>query len=177
MTQVSDQNGTGINWINGLALGNGKLVATGMKGKILYASPTDLATWTTATITGGDLFSEKVVNQVVFGNGIFIAVGGTGNGQIGVKSSDGITWTQTGNLKLTPNIATDYTYIGYGAGVFVVGDASGYASYSGDNGASWTAITDTKFNGDTIAIQGIAYGSGKFVMVGGSGRIAYSVPE
>jgi hypothetical protein len=177
VVQVSDQNSTGINWINGLAFGNSKVVATGMKGQILYASPTDLATWTAATITGGDLFSEKVVNQVVFGNGIFIAVGGTGNGQIGVKSSDGITWTQTGDLKLTPNIATDYTYIGYGAGVFVVGDASGYASYSTDNGESWTPV-DSPFNSsDAIAIQGFAYGSGKFVMVGPGGKIACSIPE
>jgi hypothetical protein len=167
---------TGINWINGLAFGKGKLVATGMAGKIFYAAPSDLTTWTD---TGMTLFGTKMVNQVIFGNGTFIAVGGTGNGQIGVKSSDGITWTQTGNLKLAPENSNDYTYIGYGAGVFVVGDDTGSASYSTDNGATWTAIPDTIFNtaNPIKAIQGIAYGAGKFVMVGTGGTIAYSTPE
>jgi hypothetical protein len=176
VAQVSDQNTTGINWINGLAFGNAKLVATGMKGKILYADPGDPTAWTAATITGGDLFSEKVVNQVAFGNGTFIAVGGTTADAIGVKSSNGIDWTQTGNLKLTVQ-GDDYIYIGYGAGVFLAGDKNGSASYSTDDGASWTAIADTKFNSGPTAIQGIAYGAGKFVMVGGAGKIAVSTPE
>jgi hypothetical protein len=181
VTQVSDQNSTGINWINGLALGNSKVVATGMAGKILYADPSDLATWTEgetgAETALADLFGGGVVNQVVFGDGVFIAIGGPSSGtNIGVKSSNGITWTQTGDLKLTAQ--TNYTYIGYGAGVFLVGDANGSASYSTDNGESWTAITNTIFNdGATIAIQGIAYGAGKFVMVGAGGKIAYSTPE
>jgi hypothetical protein len=92
-----------------------------------------------------------------------------------MKSSDGIEWTQTGDLKLTAQ--NNYTYIGYGAGVFLVGDSSGSASYSTDNGESWTPI-NTPFNSDaTIAIQGIAYGAGKFVMIGTGGKIAYSTPE
>ncbi|MDR2344251.1 MAG: hypothetical protein LBD86_06960 [Spirochaetaceae bacterium] len=176
VTLVSDQSSTEINWINGLAFGNAKLVATGMKGKILYAAPDDLDAWTD---TGMKLFgtnSSDVINQVAFGNGIFIAVGGPSSGtNIGVTSSDGGTWEQTGDLKLTAQ--NNYTYIGYGAGVFLVGDSNGSASYSTDNGASWTAIADTKFNSGTVAIQGIAYGAGKFVMVGVSGKIAFSVPE
>jgi hypothetical protein len=166
-----------INWINGLAFGSNKVVATGMAGKILYADPNDLTTWTD---TGIELFgtnSSDVVNQVVFGNGTFIAVGGPSSGaNIGMKSSDGVTWEQTGDLKLTAQ--NNYTYIGYGGKVFLVGDSSGSASYSIDNGASWTPIGNTIFNdGDTNAIQGIAYGAGKFVMVGVSGKIAYSTPE
>jgi hypothetical protein len=185
--QVSDQSSTNINWINGLALGNNVLVATGMGGQILYASPSDLNAWTKgklntapdddtalATLFGGN--NNDVVNQVAFGNGTFIAVGGPNSGtNIGVRSTNGTTWSQTGDLKLIAT--TNYTYIGYGAGVFLTGDGSGYASYSTDNGASWTAIVDTKFSNDTKAIQGIAYGAGKFVMVGTNGRIAYSIPE
>jgi hypothetical protein len=92
-----------------------------------------------------------------------------------MRSSDGVTWEQTGDLKLTAQ--NNYTYIGYGAGVFLVGDSSGSASYSTDNGESWTPI-NTPFNDSaTIAIQGIAYGAGKFVMIGTGGKIAYSTPE
>jgi hypothetical protein len=171
-----DLNSTGINWINGLAFGKNKLVATGMSGKILYATLDDLTLWTD---TGVDLFgtnSGAVVNQVVFGNGVFLAVGGPQTGSnIGMRSSNGVSWEQTGDLKLTAQ--NNYTYVGYGAGVFLAGDSKGSASYSNNNGVTWAAITDTKFNGDTTAIQGIAYGAGKFVMVGTGGRIAYSIPE
>jgi hypothetical protein len=172
---TADLTDTKINWINGLAFGNNKIVATGMNGKILYASPNNLsaAGWTD---TGVTLFGNKVVNQVVFGNGTFIAVGGTGNGQIGMKSSDGIDWEQTGDLKLTPENSMDYTYIGYGAEVFIVGDDQGAMSYSIDNGENWTTIAPLNAS-KTIAIQGIAYGAGKFVVVGSGGAIAYSIPE
>jgi hypothetical protein len=172
-----DLSDTKINWINGLAFGNNKLVATGMSGKILYADPVDLET---CTDTGMELFgttSNDVVNQVVFGNGIFIAVGGPQTGtNIGVKSSDGVTWEQTGDLKLPAE--NNYTYLGYGAGVFLVGDSTGAASYSSDNGATWTpASTPFKTGNAQTAIQGIAYGAGKFVMVGVGGKIAYSTTE
>jgi hypothetical protein len=168
---------TGINWINGLAFGNNKVVATGMSGKILYTSLDDLTLWTDTGVTLFGTNSSDVVNQVAFGNGTFIAVGGPSSGtNIGMKSSDGVTWNQTGDLKLTAQ--NNYTYIGYGAGVFLVGDSNGSASYSIDNGASWTVITNTIFNdGATNAIQGIAYGAGKFVMVGVKGKIAYSIAE
>jgi hypothetical protein len=174
--QAVSLDGTGINWINGLAFGNNKLVATGMSGKILYADPGDLETWTDTEV---DLFgtnSSDVVNQVAFGNGTFIAVGGPASGNnIGMRSSNGVSWEQTGDLKLTAQ--NNYTYVGYGAGVFLAGDSDGSASYSSNNGVTWEAITDTKFKSDTTAIQGIAYGVGKFVMVGVGGKIAYSIPE
>jgi hypothetical protein len=166
-----------INWINGLVFGNNTLVATGMAGRIVYAVPSNLTVWTDTNVTLFGTNSNDTINQVAFGNGTFIAVGGPSTGaNIGMKSSDGETWTQTGNLKLTAQ--NNYTYIGYGAGVFLAGDSNGSASYSDDNGATWTAITNTVFNdGATIAIQGIAYGAGKFVMVGSGGTIAYSTPK
>jgi hypothetical protein len=171
---------TGIDWINGLAFGNNKVVATGMSGKILYAAPA-LETWIDTGVTLFGTGHTDTVNQVAFGNGTFIAVGGPSSGvTIGMKSSDGETWRQTGDLQLTAQ--NNYVYIGYGAGVFLVGDSNGSASYSDDNGATWTAITNTVFNdGGTNAIQGIAYGgrdrAGRFVMVGAGGMIAYSTPE
>jgi hypothetical protein len=174
---LTDLNPTGINWINGLAFGNNKVVATGMAGKILYATPA-LETWIDSGVTLFGTGPYDTVNQVAFGNGTFIAVGGPSSGAtIGMKSSDGETWTQTGALKLTAQ--NNYTYIGYGARVFLVGDSDGSASYSDDNGATWTPINTVFNDGGTNAIQGIAYGAGagKFVMVGAEGKIAYSIPE
>ena len=169
-----------INWINGMAYGANTVVATGMGGKILYAAAaSDLAAtaWTDTQVNLFGANSSDVVNNVAFGDGVFIAVGGPSTGDnIGVKSADGINWTQTGPLNLT---ATDNsTFIGFGGGVFLTGDSKGSASWSKDKGDTWTAIENTVFNdGNTTAIQGIAYGKGTFVMVGAGGTIAWSMPE
>ena len=48
---------------------------------------------------------------------------------------------------------------------------SGTAAYSTDGGVSWTAVSNTTFG--TTSILGIAYGGGKFVAVGASGKAAY----
>ncbi|GHV80380.1 hypothetical protein AGMMS49944_21710 [Spirochaetia bacterium] len=174
-----------INWINGVAFGNGTFVISGMAGRI--GSSTDGTTWTDRTpltvdgtekLFGGAVGSsgnQAAVNQVIFAadQGKFIAVGGNpGMQQIAATSPDGITWTQTGDIKIT--MTTNYLYAGYGAGIYIIAHQSGGeipASYSTNNGASWTAIDDTKLTG----VTGIAYGAGKFVMVGGTG-IAYSIP-
>jgi hypothetical protein len=165
-----------INWVNGVAFGNGKFVITGMGGKI--ASSSDAATWTDVTPkdSGGEnpLFGDGTVNSVVFGNGRFIATGGvSGSQNIAVTSSDGTNWTQTGDTKETS--PDNYIYLGFGAGVFITGGSDGSAAYTTD-AHNWTLIADTQLT----KITGIAYGGGKFVMVGTDATgpaIAYSTPE
>jgi len=49
--------------------------------------------------------------------------------------------------------------------------ADGKMSYSSD-GAAWTAVANTSFEG--TAIRGIAYGAGRYVAVGDGGKIAES---
>jgi hypothetical protein len=157
-----------INWVNSAAYGKGKYVIGGMGGNIAYSD--DLDTWTNFSWeTGTDLLGDNTVNQIVFGGDKFIAVGG--NPSIGAVSSDGITWAQTGDIQL--NTTSDYPHVGYGAGVFIA-TWQGAASYTTD-AYTWTLIADTKF--ETSTINAIAYGAGKFVMVGGDGKIAYSIPE
>jgi hypothetical protein len=177
-----------INWVNGVAFGSSKFVITGMGSRIAWSS--DTTTWNDATPkdnTGKPLFggalnddgtisSGGTINSVVFGNGRFVAAGGPGGSQnIAVTSTDGIIWTQTGNIKLTAT--TNYIYLGYGAGVFIIGHEDGSAAYTIDADAyNWTLIADTQLT----KITGIAYGNGKFVLVGTDAvgpAIAYSTPE
>jgi hypothetical protein len=167
---------TPINWINSAAYGNGIYVVGGGGGLIGYSG--NLDTWTNFSwTTGSDLFGiggNDYVNQIVFSDdqGLFLAVGGPSGGQgIAATSPDGITWTQTGSINITTN--NNYLYLSYGAGVFLTAFGN-VASYTTD-AYNWTKIADTKF-GDS-AINGIAYGAGKFVMVGSGGTIAYSTPE
>jgi hypothetical protein len=177
----------GINWVNGAAFGNGVFVITGMGGKIAWSSDTATWTWNDVSpkeqeeteeteeneeIEAANLFSGTV-NSVVFGNGRFMAVGGKPN--IAVTSTDGKNWTQTGGINIDGT--DDYIHVGYGADVFIAGrEKDGLASYTTNDGKSWMSITDTKLTG----ITGIAYGAGKYVMVGATSAgpaIAYSIPE
>jgi hypothetical protein len=160
---------TTINWVNSVAYGNGKFVIGGQNG--LMAHSGDAESWTKVTWDTDNVFGADYINQIVFGegSGLFMAVGG--NPSVAATSSDGTTWKQTGDIKL--NTTSDSPHVGYGTGVFIA-TWNGLASYTTD-AYNWTLIEDTKF-GDS-AINAIAYGAGKFVMVGGNGKIAYSTPE
>ncbi|MDR1249473.1 MAG: hypothetical protein LBK63_09250 [Treponema sp.] len=167
---------TNINWINSVAYGKGKYVIGGGGGLIGYSG--DLETWTNISwTTGSDLFgtgNNDYINQIVFSadKGLFLAIGGPSGGQcIAATSPDGITWTQIDDIKITTN--DNRIFVGYGAGVFITAFGSA-ASYTTD-AYHWTLIADTKFG--TSTINAIGYGAGKFVMVGGDGKIAYSIPE
>jgi hypothetical protein len=158
-----------INWVNGVAYGKGKYVIGGMDGNVAYSG--DLENWTNITwASGSNLLGATAINQIVFGGDKFMAVGG--NPSIAIVSSDGMTWTQTAGTQFT---GTDdrYVHVGYGARVFIA-TWQGVASYTTD-AYNWTRIEDTKFGSDNI--NAIAYGAGKFVMVGVGGKIAYSIPE
>lgn len=91
--------------------------------------------------------------DIAFGNGIFIAV--SSNTVSCAVSTDGSTWTAGADLPFTTAIE-----IVYGNGVFiVVNSASGFIAISQD-GKSWTSISTT------LAASSIAYGDGRFVIVG-----------
>jgi hypothetical protein len=165
---------TGINWINGAAYGKGKFVITGMAGQIAYSG--DAGTWTSVTWPvdeegiSQNVFGTATVNSIVFDGSRFLAVGGKPG--VAATSPDGITWTQTTDIKFDTG-QNDYLYAGYGPGVLIA-TWQGAASYTTD-AYNWTLIEETQFG--TNSINAIAYGAGKYVMVGGGGTIAYSTPE
>ena len=89
-------------------------------------------------------------------------------------------WTAVeGNIFGTATInAIAYGSAGNAGGRFVAGGGGGKIAYSDDNGASWTAVTGSKFVYNS-SITGIAYGNNRFVAVGyvtlpNTGKIAYS---
>ncbi|MDR0552411.1 MAG: hypothetical protein LBG72_10470 [Spirochaetaceae bacterium] len=162
-------------FINAVAYGNGKFVAGGGNGHAAWASqPTEQWEGVTQTET---IFDNGFINALIFADfdgGRFVAVGGqdSGTGKA-AYSKDGVSWTQTEDIKIGDS--TMVNSIAYGGGVFVAADKKGNASYSTD-GTTWTLIANTQFSSDTTAINSICYGKGKFV-IAGSGRIAYSMPE
>ncbi|MDR0562276.1 MAG: chitobiase/beta-hexosaminidase C-terminal domain-containing protein [Spirochaetaceae bacterium] len=111
------------------------------------------------------------INDVCYGDGKFIAVGGTGKI---VSSTDGVSWMQG---IISDFGISDIYGICYGDGKFVAVGGNGKMAYSHNsifgNYVFWTAVADSKFF-DSEAITDICYGAGKFLAVGSSGLMSYS---
>jgi hypothetical protein len=163
-------------YVNAIVYGNGKFVAGGGNGHVAYS--TDGTAWTALlavdTEVGPNSVTENIfdngfINGMVYADGKFVAVGGADAGPgKAAYSTDGIAWTQSGDIKI--GTETVIEGIAYGDGYFVAVDRAGTASYS-SNGISWTLIADTTFDGNSI--NGVVYGNGKFVIVGAGGKAAY----
>jgi hypothetical protein len=155
----NNNNSGGVTWtkvanspfvksVNGIAFGNGRFVAVGDDGKM--AASTDGATWTAVS---NNTFGTDYIYAIVWGKDKFVA-GGAGGKM--AYSTDGITWTAVENSTFGRR---DISAIAWGNDTFVA--VGGGGAYSAD-GVTWTAST-TNATG-----QAIAFGDGKFVVVGGS---------
>ncbi len=119
----------------------------------------DGATWTSRTSAANNQWSA-----VTYGNGLFVAVAGTGAGNRVMTSSDGITWdSQT-------SAASDHTWLSvtYGNGLFVAVSDDGIGNdrvMTSPDGITWTNQTSAANN----SWRSVTYGNGLFVAVAGSG--------
>jgi len=92
-----------------------------------------------------------------YGNGLFVAVGGSPDSSTILTSRDGVSWTQ----QTSPTRGWLYG-VTFGNGLFVaVGDKG--AIFTSPDGANWTQRTS---GGNDL--KGVTYGNGLFVAVGGS---------
>ncbi len=145
----TDRRGGRTRDLYGIIYTNGQFVAVGYEGTVL-TSP-DALTWTARTSgTTHDL------HTVLYANGMFMAGGRKGTV---ITSPNAINWT----VRATPT--TNYIErIAWGAGRFVAAATHG-TILSSTNGIIWEQHTnpveaETEF-------EGVAYGGGRFVMVGG----------
>lgn len=149
-----------VNTLYGVAYGtpggNGLFVAGGFNGTIV-TSP-DGIIW---TVRDSGTFDD--LKGFSYSNGVFVAVGGMViNHCKTMKSTDGITWTDTG-CSGTISVLNSVTY---GNSSFVANGGPVYRST--DNGSSWSSIAASSPS------QGITYGFGKFIAVGYNYAISYS---
>jgi hypothetical protein len=170
-TKVGAAPSFGDHTIEAITYGGGKFVAVGGNGLIAYS--TDGITWTTIPAGRGAgqtqfLFTETLYS-VAYGNGKFVAAGGT---KI-VYSTDGITWTVAGTSPFAEGVILGIASGGYENRIFVAVSSSGQMARSLD-GITWTAVADSTFDGSTI-YKIIYGGDGKYVAVGGFGKMAYSI--
>ena len=150
-----------------MAYGDGKYVAVGGAGPYSVAISTDGATWDLHEVP--DLTYQPF--DIIYGGGLWVMV--CGYREI-LVSTDAINWTKV--LSRPSSDAYSITQVAYGGGMFVAVGISVVSTlgapailYSRD-GYSWTE----KASGASSALYGVAYGSGRFVIVGNSGYLATS---
>jgi hypothetical protein len=136
-----------------VAAGNGSFVALGDQTMLTSA---DASQWTQSSPPDGVYFQN-----ICFGNGLFLAVGGTGTV---FTSANGRDWarhdSQTG-------AAGPLSACGWSGGFFAV--AGGGAFATSPDGTNWLGGQIWP-----VAVRGIAFGAGSFVLVGDGGTILQS---
>lgn len=116
---------------------------------------TDLATWTVATG-----FPLQTANDVIYANGLFVGVGGSGTV---ATSADGITWTSRSAG------STQFNRIIYSNSLFVVIGNSG-TIYTSADGVTWTLRTSNVAGN----LNDVVWNGSIFCAVGASGVITTS---
>jgi hypothetical protein len=171
LTWTERSSGTNSN-LNGLTYGNGLFVAVGENGTILI-SPDGVA-WTENKIV--DPSGPVSLVQIVYGNSVFVAVGGPPLSSFLYTSSDGINW------KIASSAQAFLTYyeMTYANGMFLALTVS-YSVHSGHppsrsvvtsvDGVTWIPMDESVTSDLPDPITKITYGNGLFVAVGRDGMI------
>lgn len=155
----------------GICYGVGKHVVCGANGLTAYSS--DGITWTYIAFPASLLVRTYITYEdIVYGDGLYVCVGGYYKGGFGVPvtygviiySSDGINWT------LINTGSSTYTWHGicYGGGKYVICGDNGNIGYSSD-AITWSYVTV-----GSDSYKSVCYGNGLFVAVGNNGKISYS---
>jgi hypothetical protein len=172
--------------IQKIVFGSNKFVATGNASSAWYSA--DGIAWTASadkaglSIPGEDgAVTTNNFSGLTFGNGKFLAAGGSSGNKIWAYSTDGDKWTATGDA--TPDTGSNFNAKGlaFGKGYFLVGGSGGQIAYTDDPSKtdSWKTLdaAATTFNaeGKNGFVNGIAFGDNKFVAAGSNyGHAAYS---
>ena len=130
-----------------------------------YLTQTDApgAVW-----AAGSALPNSNFNDIAFGNGVWVVVGGTGGSGSAGTSTDGENWVSRDNT--TPPAGT-FVSVAYGGTTFVAINDNGYTSYS-SNGITWTV--GGALPGSSTNWMKVAYGNGRFVAIGSAGEQAIS---
>jgi hypothetical protein len=174
--------GFGTATIQKVVYGRNKFVATGNGGTAWVSS--DGITWTAAADSaalGSSNISGLGVgggNGSLFGSGasgIFFAAGGSSNNKDWAYSTDGTTWTATGDA------ATNFNAKGlaYGNGKYLIGGSNGRIALASSVKGPWVTYDAdaTSFNaaGKNGFVNAMVFGRGIFVAAGSNyGHAAYS---
>jgi len=141
-----------------LACGNGIVVQVAHGGGILTSKA--------GRIQAERLGVRTFVRSVTFGQGLFVAVGGSYVDVPGaiLTSRDGVNWVRRNAVN-----RMNLHQVAWGGGIFVAAGDSGTILIS-TNGIAWQA----QRSGTSASLTGVAYGNGLYVAGGESGIILTS---
>jgi hypothetical protein len=151
------------------------LVAAASDGTTAYASRFDPASgiWdkNSATLTG---IGTANPSSSFFLNGYYLVTAGS-NATVGDYSSNGVSWSPTGLI----GFGTKAGLYGPLEQVYVVAGQNGQAAYTPNLSTQFKILSAsvtgwTTGSGPQVYINAGAYGAGRYVFGGGSGRIAYT---
>ena len=129
-------------------------VAAGFNGSTLRAASSD--NWTDFQQRDPDTESSTYFRGIGYGNGTWVAVGGTGD-SFSMSSRDGVNWENRDASM--PDFMSDVVYLD---GRFITAGGNGMRTYSDDGAASWNLVSGS-YAGHYRAI---ASGNGIAVAVG-----------
>ncbi|MDA8121367.1 MAG: sialidase family protein [Deltaproteobacteria bacterium] len=152
--------------LSGMAFGGGSFVAVGESDGAILVSTDNGATWTNpATLSP----PSNEVNDIAYGDGTFVAVGGlyTPTSYVGpdiptvyAASQDNLAlWTLRAD-----GIVSVLRGVAFGGGTFVAVGNGGAIYWSDNVAAGWTLVNPPPVAGATLF--DVAYGNGTFVAVG-----------
>jgi hypothetical protein len=144
--------------LNGLANSSTQIVAVGDNGNVWYSS--NGSNWSQGNFSGSTPTAN--INSVTYGNGLFVAVGD----QLGLYSTDGITWTAITTSSIINAHTLNQVYFGNDR-FYVAGEDNIIISSS--DGINWFAIGDLIANDPFYVVQGndFLYGYGPEELVAG----------
>ena len=147
------QTWTNYGGLNAVTFGQGTFVAVG-KGGAIFTS-TNALDWATQSVAVN-------LDSVGYGDGMFLATAPASYPYL-LKSLDGRTWVIPPMTGFEPY----FEAAPYGNGLFVVGGAGSTLLVS-RNGVDWW-VDLVLWHEDWVPLRDMAYGAGKFIMVGDRG--------
>jgi len=119
--------------------------------------------------SAGTALPNTSFTSVTYGNGVYVAVGGTGGSGSAATSTDGSAWVSRTNITLS---AGSFSSVAYGAATYVAVNTGGNKVGTSTNGITWTTGGVLP---SSNAWSSIAHGNGRFVAVAtGSKQVAIS---
>jgi len=123
--------------------------------------------WTNTTTTVLNLRS------LAYGNGVYVAVGGASGTATAVSTSDIVSGWTNRSSNITALVSGYYSAVTYGGSYFVAVQNGALITSVTQNANTWTQGANLP-SGFTDAVS-IAYGNNRYVVLGTSGKIAYSI--
>ena len=148
-------------WLAAAVWGEPGCVVVGHSGEILFSK--NGGTWLRVDSPLQQDIATRSVNlrDVCFGNGVYIAVGGTFNQGFILRSMDGQCWDI-----IDTAVTKDFRGVTFGDGTFVA--VAGKTVLSSTNGEFWQRRADSP------GLRKLVYGGGKWVGISGEGRYHYT---